>query len=737
MKSLVISENALHALCAISPSGDWLLHPTPLENYPLLVDHNDRFSCIRTRGCRLDSRLTVVDAEDDEIFEYLGVLELKSLFDRIFRLSLHSMNAEISLNPKWMPFHHNNILSVFAFGVGRKERILSASNYDGNGNCYIFAVGVDDHHFDLKNAKPNKNLYGSAIKFFEEVIASDVDSTQSPNDGFIELADLGSEKISLGRTYSDWYPALLTGDQLRFVNQELNAPLRLRGAAGTGKTLAMAIKALKTKYDADNGQKIVKILFLTHSWAMAEHVDKLIESLDDHPGGRSNIDVFPLLSMAERDYSDIGRLPLGSDSAEGKRESLKMISAAIQEFIKGDWAAYKSGCSPELRQSIEAEEKSREYRVFLWDTLIEFGCVLAAQGILIRSSDRETYLRIRRQKWMMNLPTKADREVIFALWIQFMRNLKEQGYIQADQIISDYLNDLSTFYWEAAREENGYDVIFVDEMHLFNAQERLIFHNLLRDGDSTPIVVMALDPQQSPRETFVQVQMEGDRNNANIYERAGLSGSKKIDLKDVFRYTPEISNLIDSIRENAPGLDLSEDWDIPSGTSMMESGPMPTFSISENLLDTFKKAFDLASELQRDARKNDGRLAILCMDSDRFESYLPAATAQKKDEVFIISSREDVDNIRYAGKKAIFSTPEYVAGLQFDSVILLDVNQNLVPDGKFAGFHLRRFISELYLGISRAQRSVTILAAKDGGGLSPLLDTAIAGGLLVSRSQPN
>lgn len=731
MKSIVASERALHALFAISPSSDWLLHPTPLDSYPLIIDQNENVVCLRTRNCEGSSKKAVINLSGQWVVENLPEIDVKNLFDRIFRIALSCLDGDISINPRWMPFHHENIISVFAFSIGRKERILSASNYDGDGNSYVFAIGAKEDHFVLEDARPEKNIFEEALSFYKDVSNASENPKHEVGNGYFELPELGPEKISLGRTYTDWYPKLLTSDQLHFVDHELNSPIRLRGAAGTGKTLAMAIKALKTKYDADQSSKSLKILFLTHSWAMAEHVDRLIESLDDRAANQSEIDVFPLLGMAERDYSDIGRLPLGADSAEGKREALKMISNVIGKFIRGDWQAYKGGCSESFRKSIEADARSREYRIFLWDVLIEFGCVLAAQGILTRASDRETYLRIRRKKWMMGLPEKLDREVIFLLWVAFMKNLKDEGYIPSDQIISDYLNDLSTFFWEAARDKSGYDVIFVDEMHLFNAQERLVFHNLLRDGDDTPLVIMALDPQQSPRETFVQVETEDEGKNSNIYERAGLSGSERIDLKEVFRYTPEISKLIDSIRENAPGLDLSDDWDIPPGTSMIESGPIPKYLACDSQLDTFKKAFDLAKTLQRDARKHGGRLAILCLDPDRFEAYMPPVAAQKKDEAFIIASREDVEKLRYARKKIIFSTPEYVAGLQFDSVILIDVNQNLAPDGMYAGFHLRRFISELYLGISRAQRSVVIFSAKDCGGLSPLLDSAIQSGLLV------
>ena len=82
-------------------------------------------------------------------------------------------------------------------------------------------------------------------------------------------------------------------------------------------------------------------------------------------------------------------------------------------------------------------------------------------------------------------------------------------------------------------------------------------------------------------------------------------------------------------------------------------------------------------------------------------------------------------------RRIVVSTPEYVAGLQFDTVILIDVNADLVPDTNYKGHQQRRFLSELYLGMSRAEHRLTIIASRDGDGLSPYLETAESKGLLV------
>jgi hypothetical protein len=337
---------------------------------------------------------------------------------------------------------------------------------------------------------------------------------------------------------------------------------------------------------------------------------------------------------------------------------------------------------------------------------------------------------------MMPLSKEADRQVVFALWTMFLRALAEKALISSDQIMTDYLSDLATFYWEAARVNEGYDVIFVDEMHLFNSQERLTFHNLLREGDGAPSVVMALDPKQSPRETFANVSAEDEPSTSSIYANARLPNAQVIDLVEVYRYTPEIAAVIRAVLDVAPALDLPDEWEVPEAFSKLASDETPTIAVVDNALTSFRVAIERAKKAQPLAAERKGRVAVLCLDEERFAQYARAAGGQNKNDVFVIKSRDDTEKLRYSGKKIILSTPEYVAGLQFDTVILVDVNKDQVPDGKEFSYQLRRFLSELYLGMSRAERRLALLASKDQGGLTDVLKKAVQHDLIREVS-PN
>jgi len=69
---------------------------------------------------------------------------------------------------------------------------------------------------------------------------------------------------------------------------------------------------------------------------------------------------------------------------------------------------------------------------------------------------------------------------------------------------------------------------------------------------------------------------------------------------------------------------------------------------------------------------------------------------------------------------------------QFDTVLLIDVNRNEVPDGPYAAAALRKFASQIYLGASRAERVLEIYGSEEQGGLSSIITRAVLGGALTT-----
>jgi hypothetical protein len=75
------------------------------------------------------------------------------------------------------------------------------------------------------------------------------------------------------------------------------------------------------------------------------------------------------------------------------------------------------------------------------------------------------------------------------------------------------------------------------------------------------------------------------------------------------------------------------------------------------------------------------------------------------------------------------SAAEYIGGLQFDNVIVSGIEG---PQGVAnLGYQLRRLLSLLYLGVSRAKRHVELHVNDAKGGVPEILARALEAGIIV------
>jgi hypothetical protein len=537
-----------------------------------------------------------------------------------------------------------------------------------------------------------------------------------------------------GLTTDEWYKSRLTERQRQFVDHPLTNSVRLVGAAGTGKTVALIVKCVRELKQARASGAKKRFLFLTHASQSALDITNHVLSMEPEIGiellgsESPELEVTTLYALANRQMRyDLDSLtPVSIDGHEGRAFQADLLNDVVDSFRQGDWVIYKQGCSAPFSAYMDADKSSMERRFFLWEVLNEFACVLDAEGVRSGTTRREQYLTERRKSWMMSVATKEEREVILALYDRFRAELRDMKAIGGDQMVTDFLNHLDSFRWEATRQAEGYDAIFVDELHLFNRQERMVFRHLLRSADSPPAIFMAYDAKQSPRDTFLKLPSL-EAKHLDFWRDARLGKVEKIELVDVFRYTPQIAKVLALVDESFPGQDLDEDWPSYSGVSKLDDGPRPAVCTLRSTVATYTIAFQRALHLQRDLGKS-GRVAVLCASNELFKRYLDFK--ELRASYVAVTSREEAAGVADSAKRFIFSMPEYVAGHQFDTVLLIDVNRNEVPDGPYAAAALRKFASQVYLGASRAERVLEIFASEEQGGLSPIVSRAVLGGAL-------
>lgn len=279
------------------------------------------------------------------------------------------------------------------------------------------------------------------------------------------------------------------------------------------------------------------------------------------------------------------------------------------------------------------------------------------------------------------------------------------------------------------RSKKGFDIVFVDELHLFNRQERHVLRFLTRDVNVRRVAV-AYDPRQSPRNTFFpSVRING---RDTIWSEPRLAvGSKDFNFADIFRYTPQILSLLRNLDQHFPGADLAAEWGLVFGVSKVAAGEKPNAREHKSARLQAKFVSERAINLSSRS-KGRKRVAVLCLDPSQFDEYRQAGLFTVK--FVIVSARDETALIQKYNERPILSMPEYVAGLQFDTVLLVDVNAFLIVrlGGGLNGLH--KFISTTYLGASRAMRHLEIHANKDQGGLPALIQQAVHNGLINPQS---
>jgi hypothetical protein len=706
----------------------------------LIADHG----FILSRSFQIADGLLIISLAPDGPLTALAEDAREETLSRLLRCALSVFTGRSRSIPiSWRPFHLNNRLSFQADRRARPGGQTDAGRVvmevsQRAGPC-VFAFALDaSGNQDLADIQPPPGLLNSVYSRVGEAAAKTRTATLTPQapEHFAKEIKLPPSEPIIGWehfTLDDWYDSRLTVDQRKFVDHPFTASVRLVGPAGSGKTVSLIVKCLRELRRAAKEDSARRFLFLTHASSTVSSVEELalemdsiaLEALTDDPPRLVISTVYALADVHMRyDLNDLS--PVSLDGHEGRAYQAEILNHVIDRESKTNWIAYRSRCSPPFVAYMESSNTSTERRFFLWELLNEFACVLDAEGVRSGSERREKYLTEKRKSWMMPLHPREDREVVLRLYDGFRKSLRDDKAIGTDQMIADFLNYVDSYRWEATRKKEGFDVVFVDELHLFNRQERMLFRHLLRDPDRPPTVFMAYDAKQSPRDTFLGMPSK-EVQKYDLWQDVRLGKTEKIELVDVFRYTPQIAQALSSIDKGFPGEDLDSDWPAYSGIAKTGDGLVPIVCELNSRLATYGTVFKRASSLQSRLGIKK-RVAVLCCSYDAFKWYLDRP--ELRGDFYPITSRDEALAIPHSARKFVFSMPEYVAGLQYDAVLLIDVNRGEVPEGPYSAAALRKFVSQVYLGASRAEQRLEIFCCTEHGGMAPLLSLAVTEGTI-------
>lgn len=736
--SLTLTPTALFRLSQFSISSDWFDRFSLPEQAAGLkrVPIGENIYIIEEELEDEDAPIVVIDL-DPTFGIFTDISNRSSNLERVITVARSIFSSSVLIPTGWRKHHEGSLFSIQ--GASREKNWRARLHFDAHprGSNDLFAFQRTDDIVDFEKLAHDLTVYDEARKLLADAILTPKEDIPEETRAGITLSQRLPQGFVQGATLDQWYKSKLTADQRLFVDKPHDGPVRLRGAAGTGKTLSLVVKFLRDAAINEDNKSPIKLGFVTHSFASLDLVGAIGESLDAtgllHGSGKfAKLELRTLYDLAHKNLNfELDELePLSLDGREGRRLQAELIESVLLDLQKSKIASMQFEDLTPLIHDRWQECANGKNKRLVGEIMNEFASVLDAEGIRAGEEKGERYAKgvAPRPAWLMTLPLEIDRRFILEIHRRYRKLLGDMNTLSVDQMIGDFNSFLDSNRWDRIRNREGYDAIFVDELHLFTSIERQTLHKLTRknvDDDGKPrrpAIFMAYDLKQSPHDTFAQYA-EPDHNLFGM--STGLQNADLVKLEQVFRYTPQIAEFLADLDATFPAMDIPGDWDAYSGKAELADGLIPELTVFKDDKHLFSTVF---KEAEKVARANDGggrRVAVLCASAEQFDIYVRAAGGQFAGRHISITSREPSSELRHAGKRFIFSMPEYVAGLQFETVFLIHVDAAEAPLDAGDGIR-RRFISSIYLGSSRAEQTLKISATTNHGGKSDILDMALA-----------
>ncbi|PKH93406.1 MULTISPECIES: hypothetical protein [unclassified Pseudoalteromonas] len=245
-----------------------------------------------------------------------------------------------------------------------------------------------------------------SVELFKNIVGARKAVAESVSHGAVNLDknDLLNTTVLLGR---DDPFELLSDRQSSFVNTDWNLPARLHGPAGSGKTICLVLKALKSISDRPK----LKVLFIVPSTAVRHTVEYFLKVTSSSSLLFKNVDISQIrvrtiqqvcMELLGNDIS--GTELLDEDSYEAKQTQLLFIMELV-EVVKNKINKHKQFISLKLYNFFKDEDS-----LALSELLIhEFGVAIKGRC----GNNKEEYVSNNTEHYSLPTCSNNDKYFIF------------------------------------------------------------------------------------------------------------------------------------------------------------------------------------------------------------------------------------------------------------------------------------------------------------------------------------
>lgn len=552
-----------------------------------------------------------------------------------------------------------------------------------------------DRYFSLQNAfqKEKELKIAKGNNSFQQITSTEL---------------VGSKEF----IYLDYEKQLnnLTKTQRYVVDYKpIDSPLRVDGAAGTGKTVSLILRAYRILQEYRKLDMPIQMAFFSHSETTKQRDIEMFRMYANSEifldkKSKQNI-IFETLLNYCCDFTNMSKnAMIERDAGEAKTYQLFLIESVVESAINnGIIRTFSPVITPELREMFDASKTAPKVLYAMLQH--EFSIQIKGRT----NGSIESYYDLKAIKNGLPCKTKKDKELIFCLYSNYQKELNTMASFDVDDVSLEALSRLNAPIWRRERARSGFQYIFVDEMHLFNLNEQSIFHYLTRDLSQKSIpICFALDYSQAI----------GDRGNVNLdyVEKAFGTNVERKNYKTVFRNSPQIAEFCSAIASSGT-LMFQESFLNPylktqsSFTGDDEAKcKKPTLYMYSNDEEMIKSINQHITSIKKDLQCQPSDIAVIAFNDIVNEEGVKKLNALTGKQFTLINNSNNK-------KSYLLTSPYDINGLEFDAVILCGVDEGRVPQTcgvsdisqhfmKYSAFNM------LYLSASRAKYRLIILGSR-------------------------
>lgn len=631
-------------------------------------------------------------------------------------------------------------LLPLSFTTGKSYKVILDKSPDkerqekrNESSFLIFQDGYDTAENEPKLANFRKAKEGF-LDIDPHTLFKSSENQSDPSSSYLSVSEI-HEAGNLNNPHMglDYWTKNLTESQKKFVFSESFGPDILKGAAGTGKTLSLILRSVVQLKNAKKTDNQLRAIFITHSIATKNNIENLIASNGgDEFINSGKLQSIEVTTLQEWCINNLGnRISateyLDSDALESKQLQLLYINEALEDFFIKDYAGSLNFISPKLKKFFGSNDP--------WGISILLQEEISTYIKGRAGDDLKTYMSLPRTKNIIPIENDDDFKTIFSIYNKYQEKLIALNLFDSDDITLSALKETSTPIWKRRRITAGFDIMYIDETHLFNINELSLFHNLLKPNSNH--IVFTMDRSQATGDTTITKEGVAKELDANLANEHGLSA--------VFRSSEHIINLASCVL--ASGATLFQELENPLAESMTghtslieDKCCVPYIITKQNASEVYRASFSFVDHIAQELDISKSDVLIVPCTDQVFKELKNFAESNDK-EYISIERRGDNLAVEAAATNNLYviGGMDYIGGLEFSVVVIVGADSDKFPEqstytGESLHFINYSSFNKLYVAITRAKYQIAFIAEKTQK-ISPLLETAVTEGLLTYNDE--